>query len=172
MSGFVHPSAVVEDGAILGDGVKVWHFAHIRQDAKIGSGTQIGKSCYVDMDVSIGARCKVQNFVSIYHGVKIEDDVFVGPSVTFTNDKVPRAFGSWKVSPTLVGKGVSIGANATVVCGIELGDYCMVGAGAVVTRSVDAFALVVGSPARQIGWVCLCGERVDTPGGPCSHLED
>lgn len=155
---FVHSTAIVEDGAIIGEGTKIWHFAHIRSGAKIGKYCNIGKDVYVDVDVQIGDRVKIQNGVSIYRGVKIEDDVFVGPHVTFTNDLYPRSFNrEWQIVPTLVKHGASIGANATIVCGITIGEYAMVGAGAVVTKDVPPHGLVLGNPARLKGFVCFCG---------------
>ncbi|HUY09694.1 MAG TPA: DapH/DapD/GlmU-related protein [Candidatus Dormibacteraeota bacterium] len=166
---FVHPTAVVEDDVVLGDEVRVWHFVHIRRGARLGDRTQVGKSCYVDADVQIGAGCKIQNFVSLYQGVTLEDDVFVGPSVTFTNDLRPRAFGSWECVPTVVRKGAALGANSTVVCGNEIGQYAMVAAGSVVTHSVGDYELVAGVPARRIGFVCRCGRSVTEPGDGCSH---
>jgi acetyltransferase-like isoleucine patch superfamily enzyme len=156
---FIHPKAVVDEGAKIGDGTKIWHFAHVRATAKIGKGCNIGKDVYVDADVVVGNNVKVQNGVSIYKGVTIEDDVFCGPHMTFTNDMYPRAFGDgWKIINTLVKKGASIGAHATIVCNTTLGEYCMVGSGAVVTRDVPAHGLVIGNPARLVGFVCKCGE--------------
>lgn len=156
---FIHPLAVVDDGAEIGEGTRIWHFAHIRSTAKIGKGCNIGKDVYVDAEVTIGNNVKIQNGVSIYHGVTIEDDVFCGPHMTFTNDIYPRAFGEgWKVIKTLVKKGASIGAHATIVCDTTLGEYCMIGSGAVVTRDVPAHGLVIGNPARLVGFVCRCGE--------------
>ena len=158
MKYFKHPTAVVESDDI-GEGTKIWHFAHIREKAKIGEKCTIGKSVYIDTEVEIGNNVKIQNFVSIYKGVKIEDDVFIGPSVTFTNDLHPRAF-IWradKIVPTLVERGVSIGANSTIVCGVTIGEYAMVGAGAVVTKDVPPFGLVLGVPAKLKGFVCYCG---------------
>ncbi len=155
---FIHPKAVVDDGAQIGNGTKVWHFAHVRGTAKIGENCIIGKGVYVDADVVIGDRVKIQNGVSVYHGVTIEDDVFCGPHMTFTNDLYPRAFSeSWEVSKTLVKRGASIGANATIVCNTTLGEYCMVGSGSVVTKDVPAHGLVIGNPARLVGFVCKCG---------------
>ena len=156
---FIHPKAVVDDGADIGDGTRIWHFAHVRGTAKIGKGCNIGKDVYIDADVVIGNNVKIQNGVSVYHGVTIEDDVFCGPHMTFTNDMYPRAFGEgWKVFKTLVKKGASIGAHATIVCDTTLGEYCMIGSGAVVTRDVPDHGLVVGNPARLVGFVCRCGE--------------
>jgi UDP-2-acetamido-3-amino-2,3-dideoxy-glucuronate N-acetyltransferase len=156
---FIHPLAVVDDGADIGNGTRIWHFAHVRGTAKIGKSCNIGKDVYIDADVVIGNNVKVQNGVSVYHGVTIEDDVFCGPHMTFTNDMYPRAFGEgWQVFKTLVKKGASIGAHATIVCDTVLGEYCMVGSGAVVTKNVPAHGLVVGNPARLVGFVCKCGQ--------------
>lgn len=161
----VHPTAVVEDGAEIGDGTRVHHFVHVRGGARVGAGCVLGKSVYIDAGVVVGSRCKVQNFVSIYSGVVLEDEVFVGPSATFTNDRYPRVAGDrWEVQPTLVRTGASIGANATILCGLTIGEWAVVGAGAVVTTDVEPHRLVVGNPAKAIGWVCRCGRRV--PGGP------
>lgn len=156
---FVHPLAVVDDGAEIGEGTRIWHFAHVRSSAKVGKACNIGKDVYIDADVIIGDNVKIQNGVSVYHGVVIEDDVFCGPHMTFTNDMYPRAFGdAWQVFKTLVRKGASIGAHATIVCDVTLGEYCMVGSGAVVTKDVPAHGLVVGNPARLVGFVCRCGQ--------------
>jgi UDP-2-acetamido-3-amino-2,3-dideoxy-glucuronate N-acetyltransferase len=160
---YAHPTAIVES-EIIGEGTKIWHFAHVRQGSKIGKNCIIGKSVYIDIGAEIGNNVKVQNFVSVYRGVTIEDDVFVGPSVTFTNDLYPRAF-IWDeehVVPTLVSKGASIGANATLVCGITVGEYAMIGAGSLVAEDVPPFALILGNPGRQRGWVCYCGQRLKT----------
>jgi UDP-2-acetamido-3-amino-2,3-dideoxy-glucuronate N-acetyltransferase len=159
----IHPTAVIEEGVTLGKGVAIWHFAHVRAGARIGAGTSIGKSSYVDSGAVIGAGCKIQNFVSVYRGVELEDEVFVGPSVTFTNDRHPRAAGEWELVPTFVRRGASLGANATVVCGVTIGEWSSVGAGSVVVRDVEPHRLVVGNPAEPIGWVCRCGHGV--PGG-------
>lgn len=166
---FVHPTAIIEDGAELAAGVKVWHFAHVRAGARIGADTQLGKSCYVDSGVVIGERCKIQNFVSVYAGVTLEDEVFVGPSAVFTNDLYPRAVGSWEITPTLIRRGASLGANSTIVCGVEVGEYSMVAAGSVVTKTVAEYELVAGVPARRIGYVCRCGRPVAAPATTCSH---
>ena len=161
----IHPTAVVEDGAEVGAGTRVWHFAHIRSGARIGERCVLGKSVFVDAGVVIGAGCRIQNFVSVYSGVTLEDDVFVGPSAVFTNDRYPRASGGeGEALPTLVRAGASIGANATVLCGLTIGELAVVGAGAVVTADVEPHRLVVGSPAKPVGWVCRCGRVV--PGGP------
>ena len=156
---FIHPLAVVDEGAKIGNGTRIWHFAHVRSTATIGEKCNIGKDVYVDADVLIGNNVKIQNGVSVYKGVTIEDDVFCGPHMTFTNDLYPRAFGdTFEVSETLVKKGASIGAHATIICNTTLGEYCMVGSGAVVTRDVPAHGLVVGNPARLVGYVCICGQ--------------
>jgi len=156
---FVHPTAVVDAGAVLGAGCKVWHFCHVTAGARVGAGVVLGQNVYVGGAVVVGDRCRIANNVSLYDGVTLADEVFVGPSAVFTNVKTPRAFISRKAEylPTHVGRGATIGANATVVCGHDLGEYCLVGAGAVVTRDVAAHALAVGAPARSRGWVCLCG---------------
>ncbi len=161
MQAFIHETASVEPGVILGNDTKIWHHSQIRTDAQIGPSCVLGKNVFVDFEVQIGTGCKIQNNVSVFHGVTIADDVFVGPAATFTNDLVPRAFASdWSVTTTHVSKGASIGANATIVCGTRLGEYCMVGAGSVVTKSVESHSLVVGNPARPIGWVCACGQLI------------
>ncbi len=159
---FIHPSAHVSDVSKIGAGTKVWINVQIREDVEIGTDCIISKDVYIDHAVKIGNRCKIQNSVSVYNGVTIEDEVFVGPNVAFTNDKVPRAFNTeWKVTPTRVQRGASIGANATVVCGIDIGRYAMVAAGSVVTKSVPSHALVMGNPAKVVGYVCQGGYRLD-----------
>lgn len=161
----IHPTAVVEDGAQIGAGTRVWHHAHVRSGARIGERCVLGKSVFVDSSAVVGSGCKVQNFVSIYSGVTLEDEVFVGPSAVFTNDRYPRASGEgWELMPTLVRRGASIGANATVLPGLTIGEWAVVGAGAVVTRDVEPHRLVAGNPAKAVGWACRCGRRV--PGGP------
>jgi UDP-2-acetamido-3-amino-2,3-dideoxy-glucuronate N-acetyltransferase len=156
---FIHPLAVVDEGAKIGDGTRIWHFAHIRGTAVVGERCNIGKDVYIDADVVIGNNVKIQNGVSVYQGVTIEDDVFCGPHMTFTNDIYPRAFSeSWEVVKTLVKRGASIGAHATIICNTTLGEYCMIGSGAVVTRDVPPYGLVVGNPARLVGFVCKCGQ--------------
>ena len=159
---YAHPTAIVESQDI-GEGTKIWHFAHIRCGAKIGDSCNIGKSVYIDIGAEIGNNVKIQNFVSVYKGVAIEDDVFVGPSATFTNDLYPRAF-VWneeRVSATRICRGASIGANATIVCGITVGEYAMIGAGSVVAEDVPPFGLVLGNPGRLRGYVCRCGRSLD-----------
>ncbi|MGY5853782.1 MAG: acyltransferase [Candidatus Thorarchaeota archaeon] len=156
---YAHPLAVVDEGAQVGKGTRIWHFAHIRGSAQLGEGCNIGKGVYIDADVVIGNNVKIQNGVSVYHGVTIEDDVFCGPHMTFTNDLYPRAFGeSWEVAKTLVKRGASIGAHAVIVCDIVLEEYCMIGSGSVVTKDVPRHGLVVGNPARLVGFVCKCGQ--------------
>ncbi len=161
MAAFVHETAVVDEGATIGDGTKVWHFSHIQSGASIGKGCSLGQNVNVAGNVRIGDGCKIQNNVSVYEGVELQDWVFCGPSCVFTNDLTPRAKypkGSANYKRTLVRTGASIGANATIVCGNEIGEWVMVGSGAVVTSDVPAHALVLGVPARQRGWVCECGQ--------------
>jgi len=159
---FVHPTAVVDEPAEIGKGTKIWHFSHVMKGAKIGEGCSLGQNVFVSSRVEIGNNCKIQNNVSIYDLVTLEDNVFCGPSMVFTNDMNPRAAfpkgGVWV--PTLVREGASIGANATIVCGITLGRHCFVGAGALIHKDVVDYALMVGVPARRIGWMCECGERL------------
>ncbi len=167
---FVHPTAVVEPGAVIGAGSRVWHHAHVRAGAQIGPDCVLGHGVFVDTEAVVGARCKLQNQVNVYRGVTLADDVFVGPGATFTNDLYPRAAGAWAVTPTRVGQGASIGANATVVCGNDIGPHALVAAGAVVTHPVAAHALVAGVPAREIGRACACGRparREPTGGWVC-----
>lgn len=155
---FVHESAFIEDNVSIGEGTRIWHQAQIRKGASLGNNCVIGKASFIDFDVSIGNNVKIQNFVSVYHGVTIEDDVFVGPHVCFTNDYLPRATNpDWKLVTTLVKKGASLGANSTIVCGHTIGEYSMIGAGSVVTKDVAPFTLVFGNPARLHGYVCYCG---------------
>jgi acetyltransferase-like isoleucine patch superfamily enzyme len=159
---FAHPTAEVAADAVIGAGTKIWHQCQVMQGARIGSNCKLGKGVYVDFGVQIGDRVKIQNGISIYKGVTIEDDVLLGPHMAFTNDLYPRAFNDqYEIVPTLVKKGTSVGANATIVCGVILGNYCMVGAGAVVTTDVPDFALVVGNPAGVVGYVCQCGARLN-----------
>lgn len=159
---FVHESSYIDEGAEIGAGTKIWHFCHIMPRAKIGERCNIGQNVLVSSDVTIGNNVKIQNNVSLYTGVIIEDDVFLGPSMVFTNIINPRSHVNRKdeYQKTLVRKGASIGANATIVCGTTLGQYCFVGAGAVVTKDVPDYALVYGSPARVRGWMCQCGEQI------------
>ena len=159
---FVHPTAVIDDDVQIGEGAKIWHFAHILPGSRIGAGCVIGQNVMIGPNVSIGDGCKIQNNVSIFDGITLERDVFCGPSMVFTNVLLPRAHVSRKAEflPTLVKRGASIGANATIVCGNTIGSYSMVGAGAVVTRDVLAHALVAGNPARRRGWVSRSGDRL------------
>lgn len=153
-----HETAVVESGATIGDETRVWHHAHVRTGAHIGARCVLGKNVFVDSGAVIGDGVKVQNNVSVYQGVTLGDDVFVGPHVTFTNDRWPRASSTeWEVVPTMVQQGASIGGGATVVCGVTIGAFATVGAGSVVTRDVLPHQLVVGNPAHHHGWVCDCG---------------
>ena len=168
----VHESSYVDDGAVVGTGTKIWHFCHVMSGAVIGERCSLGQNVVVMPGTRIGNNVKIQNNVSIYEGVELGDDVFCGPSCVFTNVTNPRSHVSRRheYRPTPVGRGASIGANATIVCGHSLGEYCFVGAGAVVTADVPAFALVVGVPARRVGWICRCGERlrVEQAGAVCS----
>jgi UDP-2-acetamido-3-amino-2,3-dideoxy-glucuronate N-acetyltransferase len=161
----VHPSAEIEPGARIGAGTRIWRFTHVRAGAVIGSDCNIGANVFVGCDVHIGDRVKIQNYVSVYEGVSLEDEAFVGPAAVFTNDLNPRATGAWQLTRTPVRFGASVGANATIVCGHELAEHCLVAAGAVVTKDVVAHQLVVGNPARPAGWVCRCGAVV-------SHAEE
>lgn len=165
MTVMIHPSAIVDDGAQIGPGSRVWHFAHVCAGARIGAGVSLGQGVFVGNRVTIGDCCKVQNNVSVYDNVTLEEGVFCGPSMVFTNVHNPRALIERKdeYRDTLVRKGASLGANCTIVCGVTIGAYAFVGAGAVVTGDVPDFALIVGVPARQIGWMSAFGERLDLP---------
>lgn len=171
MSGSVaHETAVIEDGARIGAGTKIWHHAHVRAGAVIGADCSLGKNVFVDGGAVIGNRVRVQNNVSVYSGITLEDDVLLGPSAVLTNDRFPRAHGfEWAITPTLVSRGATVGAGATIVCGVTLGAWSMIGAGAVVTHDVAPNELVVGNPARHLGWVCWCGavvaRTVEPPAG-------
>jgi len=157
----IHPTADVSPKARIGDGTKIWNQAQVRENCEIGSECNIGKDVYIDFDVKIGNRVKIQNGVSVYHGVVIEDDVFMGPHCITTNDLFPRSWVSeFAVRKTLIKRGASVSAGAILVCGITVGEYAMIGAGAIVTKDVPSHALVVGNPARVIGFVCKCGQRV------------
>jgi acetyltransferase-like isoleucine patch superfamily enzyme len=160
----IHPTATVDPRAEIGAGSRIWINVQIRENAKIGSGCILSKDVYIDHAVTIGNACKIQNSVSVYNGVTIGDEVFVGPNACFTNDKVPRANNpDWSVTPTQVKSGASIGANATIVCGITIGEYAMVAAGSVVTKDVEPYSLVMGNPARHVGYVDKAGNRVEKP---------
>lgn len=164
MKYFVHPTAIVHESAELGEGTKVWHFSHIMQGTRIGARCIFGQNCHVANDVSIGDNVKVQNNVSVYTGTVIEDDVFLGPSCVLTNVTNPRSQINRHslYEKTLIRRGATIGANATIVCGIELGRYCFIAAGAVVTKDVPDYALMVGNPARQRGWMSRHGHRLNS----------
>ena len=160
---FVHPSSYVDDGATIGKGTKIWHFSHIMANTSVGENCNIGQNVVAGPDVTIGNGCKIQNNVSLYKGVTLEDDVFCGPSMVFTNVFNPRANIKRmnEARPTLVRRGASMGANCTIVCGATIGRFAFVGAGAVVTKNVPDYALVYGNPAVIRGWVCECGEKLD-----------
>lgn len=161
---FVHESSYVDEGAVIGEGTKIWHFSHIQKDAEIGSHCSMGQNVNISNHVRIGKGVRIQNNVSIYEGVELEDYVFCGPSAVFTNDLTPRAKypkGSIGYKKTLLKTGCTVGANATIVCGHTLGKWSMIAAGAVVTKDVKDYALMAGVPAKQMGWVCECGERLD-----------
>lgn len=159
----VHPTAIVEEGAEIGDGTKIWHHVHIRHGAKLGKNCVLAKGVYVGEGVKIGDNVKIENYVSVFKGVTVEENVFIGPHVTFTNDLYPRIerFEKWRVARTVVRKGASIGAGSVILCNITLGRYCLVGAGSTVTKSVPDHALVYGNPAKMHGYVCFCGEILD-----------
>ena len=161
----IHPSAIVDDGAQIGDGSRVWHFVHICAGARIGQGCSFGQNVFVGNDVTIGNNVKVQNNVSIYDAVHLEDDVFCGPSMVFTNVYNPRSAVTRKdeYRKTLVRKGATIGANSTIVCGVTVGEYAFIAAGAVINRDVKPYALMAGVPARQIGWMSRNGHRLTLP---------
>ena len=175
----VHASAIVDAGAMLGPGTRIWHFAHVCGGARIGAACSLGQNVFVGNDVQIGDRVKIQNNVSVYDAVTLEDDVFCGPSMVFTNVHNPRATVERKreYRRTLIRRGATIGANATIVCGVTVGEYAFIGAGAVVTRDVPPFALMAGVPARQIGWMSRYGERLSLSTGSkgealCPHTGD
>ena len=165
MSVFIHETAVVDPGAKIGDGSKIWHFSHVCGGSVLGDRVSCGQNIYVGAMAVIGNDCKIQNNVSIYDNVVLEDNVFCGPSVVFTNVHNPRAFIERKdeYRKTLVCRGASLGANSTIVCGVSIGEYAFIGAGAVITSDVPAFALMVGVPAKQIGWMSRFGDRINLP---------
>ena len=160
---YIHPSSVIDEGANIGRGTKVWHFCHLMPGSVVGENCIIGQNVFIDRNVSIGNGVKIQNNVSVYNGVTVENDVFLGPSVVFTNVINPRSFIERKeeFKPTLVKKGATIGANSTILCGIEIGTYAMIGAGAVVIKNVPDFALMLGNPAKQNGWVNSNGNKLE-----------
>lgn len=160
---FAHDSSYVDEGAEVGEGTKIWHFSHVQSGARIGKGCILGQNVNVAGRAVVGDCCKIQNNVSLYDGVILEDEVFCGPSCVFTNDFMPRAHGAlgWSIRETYVKRGASIGANATIVCGNTVGSYAMVGSGSVVTHDVPSHALVIGVPAKRVGWVCKCGSKLD-----------
>ena len=162
MSYFAHETAVIDEGCVIDSDVKIWHFTHIMPSCTIGSGCNIGQNCVISPDVILGKNVKVQNNVSIYTGVICEDDVFLGPSMVFTNVTNPRSAVNRRgqYAKTIVKKGATIGANATIVCGHDIGEFAFIGAGAVITKSVPAYALVVGNPAKQIGWMSEYGQKL------------
>jgi len=160
---FAHPTATVDDKVQIGSGTKIWHFSHVLSGSQIGENCNIGQNVVIGPDAKIGNKCKIQNNVSVYKGVTLEDGVFCGPSMVFTNIYNPRAeIGKMdQVRPTLIKKGATLGANCTIVCGHTIGRYAFIGAGSVVTKDVPDHALMVGNPARQIGWMCICGEKLN-----------
>lgn len=168
---FLHESSYVDAGAKIGAGTKIWHFCHVMQDAQVGENCNIGQNVFIAAGVHIGNRVKIQNNVSVYTGVTLEDDVFLGPSMVFTNVTNPRSHvprrGEYR--PTHVRRGATIGANATILCGVTLGVYAFVGAGAVVTHDIPPHALVYGTPARLHGWMCRCGERLSLTTRPATE---
>jgi UDP-2-acetamido-3-amino-2,3-dideoxy-glucuronate N-acetyltransferase len=171
---YVHPTAEVSPQAIIGPGTRIWHQAQVRERASLGANCIVGKGAYIDFDVSIGSNCKIQNGVFVYHGVTLEDGVFLGPGVILTNDRLPRAINpdgtqksdaDWEVGPILIKRGASIGAGATILPCVTVGSFALVGAGSVVTRNVPDQGLVYGNPARLSGYVCTCGRRLTAAGG-------
>ena len=179
MSFYQHETAIVDDGAQIGEGSRVWHFVHVCGGAKIGAGVSLGQNVFVGNKVTIGDRCKIQNNVSVYDNVHLEEGVFCGPSMVFTNVYNPRSLIERKdeYRDTIVKKGATLGANCTIVCGVTIGEFAFVGAGAVVNKDVPAYALMVGMPAKQIGWMSQYGEQLDLPlegdgETKCSHTGD
>ena len=160
-----HPSAIIDEGARIGDGTRIWHWVHVSAQARIGQRCSLGQNVYIGNDVVIGDNVKIQNNVSVYDAVTLEDDVFCGPSMVFTNVYNPRAAVTRKeeYKPTLVKKGATLGANCTIVCGVTIGEFAFVGAGAVVNKDVKPYALMVGVPARQVGWMSQFGEQIPLP---------
>ncbi|MEN9670616.1 MAG: hypothetical protein RL018_893 [Pseudomonadota bacterium] len=166
----IHPSAIVDEGAQIGEGSRIWHWVHVCAKAVIGKGCSLGQNVFVGNDVVIGNNVKIQNNVSVYDAVRLEDDVFCGPSMVFTNVYNPRSAVTRKdeYRPTIVKRGASLGANSTIVCGVTIGESAFVGAGAVVNRDVPAYAMMLGVPAKRVGWMCRCGLRLkETPLSIC-----
>ncbi len=165
MSCAIHPTAIVDNGAQIGEGSRIWHWVHICGGAKIGSNVSLGQNVFIANKVIIGDNCRIQNNVSVYEGVILEEDVFCGPSMIFTNVYNPRAFikRDNEYLKTLVKRGASLGANSTIICGVTIGEYAFVGAGSVINRDVPAFALMVGVPGKQVGWMSRSGDRLDLP---------
>ncbi len=161
MSYFVHESSYIDDNVSIGENTKIWFFCHVQSGAKIGKDCSFGQNVNVSNNVKVGDGCKIQNNVSLYEGVELEDYVFCGPSMVFTNDYMPRATVRTEYLKTIVHRGASIGANATIVCGNEIGDWALIAAGAVVTEDVPAHAIMAGVPARRIGWICECGKKLN-----------
>ncbi len=169
MGAKIHPTAEVSPQAVVGESTSIWHWSQVRERARVGARCSIGKDVYIDTDVVVGDDCKIQNFATLYHGLTVGNRVFIGPHACFTNDLYPRAVSpDWQVVPTRVEDGASIGANATILCGVTIGRNAMVAAGAVVTKDVPAHALVAGVPAKVVGWVCECGRPLDRA-FRCSH---
>lgn len=184
----IHPTADVSDQAIIGEGTSIWHECQVRERAHIGTNCILGKGVYVDFDVHIGDNCKIQNRASVYHGTTLADGVFVGPHVVFTNDKLPRAINSdgsrksdddWEVGPISVDTGASLGAGSVILPGVDIGEFALVGSGAVVTKSVPAYGIVIGNPARLVGYACACGTKLvgdepqyECPACGCVYLKE
>jgi UDP-2-acetamido-3-amino-2,3-dideoxy-glucuronate N-acetyltransferase len=162
----IHPTAIVDDGAQIGDGTRIWHWAHVCSGARIGRGCSLGQNVFIANDVLVGDNVKIQNNVSVYDAVRLDDDVFCGPSMVLTNVYNPRSAINRKEEyrPTRVRRGATLGANCTIVCGVTIGEHAFVGAGAVVQKDVPAHALMLGVPARQRGWMCFCGVRIEGQG--------
>jgi UDP-2-acetamido-3-amino-2,3-dideoxy-glucuronate N-acetyltransferase len=169
---FAHPTALIEENVAIGAGCKIWHYSHIMRGSVVGANCNIGRNVLIGPQARVGAGCKIQNNINIFQGIELEDDVFCGPGMVFTNVLNPRAFipRMHELRPTLVKKGASLGANCTIVCGNVIGGYALVGAGAVVTRDVPAYALVTGNPARCRGWVCRCGVKLTPATGASLYL--
>ncbi len=163
MTFFADKTAVIDSNVEIGNGTKVWHFSHVMSEARIGKNCVIGQNVFVGKNVKIGDGVKIQNNVSLYEGVVCEDEVFIGPSVVFTNVKTPRAFIERKNEflKTIISKGATVGANATIVCGVRIGQFALIGAGALISKDIDNHALVIGNPSKQVGWVCKCGQRLE-----------